>query len=318
MKARSTHSTDKARMVWAFAITSIALFMTTLDNLVVTTALPVIRHDLHASLAGLEWTVNAYTLTFAVLLLTGRRARRPLRPPPAFRDRPRDLHRRLRPGGARRIGERVDRGTRDPGARRRDRAAADVDDPLGSGAAESPRSRARRLGWDRRPRRRARPARRRRDRARHLLAVDLLVERSVRARADPARAQEAAGDTRLEQAARPARPRPLGRRPARGRLGSRPRQRSRLDVGRSCQPPSSPGPSSSRCSSSGSSARQRRCCPCASSATALSPRRTPPRCSCSSGCSARSSCSPSTSRPCRAPHHSRQACGSCPGQRCRS
>src|SRR5438093_935790 len=63
--------TDKARMLWAFAITSIALFMTTLDNLVVTTALPVIRHDLHASLQGLEWTVNAYTLTFAVLLITG-------------------------------------------------------------------------------------------------------------------------------------------------------------------------------------------------------------------------------------------------------
>jgi EmrB/QacA subfamily drug resistance transporter len=58
-------------MLWTFAITSTALFMTTLDNLVVTTALPVIRKDLHASLAGLEWTVNAYTLTFAVLLLTG-------------------------------------------------------------------------------------------------------------------------------------------------------------------------------------------------------------------------------------------------------
>src|SRR5437762_4871154 len=71
MKAPSTHTSDRARMLWAFAITSIALFMTTLDNLVVTTALPVIRHDLHASLTGLEWTVNAYTLTFAVLLLTG-------------------------------------------------------------------------------------------------------------------------------------------------------------------------------------------------------------------------------------------------------
>src|SRR2546423_12466901 len=71
MKAGSTHMSDRARMLWAFAITSIALFMTTLDNLVVTTALPVIRHDLHASLSGLEWMVNAYTLTFAVLLLTG-------------------------------------------------------------------------------------------------------------------------------------------------------------------------------------------------------------------------------------------------------
>src|SRR5918912_1559699 len=71
MKARSTHTSDRTRIAWTFAITSIALFMTTLDNLVVTTALPVIRHDLHASLQGLEWTVNAYTLTFAVLLLTG-------------------------------------------------------------------------------------------------------------------------------------------------------------------------------------------------------------------------------------------------------
>src|SRR6266487_2188306 len=56
---------------WTFAITSTALFMVTLDNLVVTTALPVIRNDLHSGLSGLEWTVNAYTLTFAVLLLTG-------------------------------------------------------------------------------------------------------------------------------------------------------------------------------------------------------------------------------------------------------
>jgi EmrB/QacA subfamily drug resistance transporter len=57
--------------IWTFAITSLALFMTTLDNLVVTTALPVIHRDLHASLSGLEWTVNAYTLTFAVFLITG-------------------------------------------------------------------------------------------------------------------------------------------------------------------------------------------------------------------------------------------------------
>ncbi|HSP72968.1 MAG TPA: DHA2 family efflux MFS transporter permease subunit [Gaiellaceae bacterium] len=59
------------RTLWAFVITSTAAFMVTLDNLVVTTALPVIRVDLHASIEGLEWTVNAYTLTFAVLLLTG-------------------------------------------------------------------------------------------------------------------------------------------------------------------------------------------------------------------------------------------------------
>src|SRR3954466_4689368 len=61
----------KARVFWTFAITSVGVFMVTLDNLVVTTALPVIREDLHASIENLEWTVNAYTLTFAVLLLTG-------------------------------------------------------------------------------------------------------------------------------------------------------------------------------------------------------------------------------------------------------
>ena len=63
--------TAKTRTIWTFAITSAAVFMATLDNLVVTTALPVIREDLHATVESLEWTVNAYTLTFAVLLLTG-------------------------------------------------------------------------------------------------------------------------------------------------------------------------------------------------------------------------------------------------------
>src|SRR5580765_4603216 len=63
--------THKTSIWWTFAITSTALFMVTLDNLVVTTAIPVIRQDLHAGISGLEWTVNAYTLVFAVLLLTG-------------------------------------------------------------------------------------------------------------------------------------------------------------------------------------------------------------------------------------------------------
>jgi EmrB/QacA subfamily drug resistance transporter len=63
--------TARTRTIWTFAITSAAVFMATLDNLVVTTAIPVIRKDLHASVESLEWTVNAYTLTFAVLLLTG-------------------------------------------------------------------------------------------------------------------------------------------------------------------------------------------------------------------------------------------------------
>jgi EmrB/QacA subfamily drug resistance transporter len=61
----------RTRILWTFAISSIALFMAALDNLVVTTALPVIRASFQANLAELEWIVNAYTLTFAVLLLTG-------------------------------------------------------------------------------------------------------------------------------------------------------------------------------------------------------------------------------------------------------
>ena len=71
MTERKIEMSKRARMLWTFGITTVALFMVTLDNLVVTTALPVIRRSLHSSLAGLEWTVNAYTLTFAVLLLTG-------------------------------------------------------------------------------------------------------------------------------------------------------------------------------------------------------------------------------------------------------
>ncbi|MCX5335999.1 DHA2 family efflux MFS transporter permease subunit [Streptomyces sp. NBC_00140] len=57
--------------VWAVAITSMAGFITALDNLIVTTALPSIREDLGGGLEDLEWTVSAYTLTFAVLLMFG-------------------------------------------------------------------------------------------------------------------------------------------------------------------------------------------------------------------------------------------------------
>lgn len=58
-------------VAWALIITSVAGFMAALDNLVVTTALPSIRKDLGGALSDLEWTVNAYTLTFAVLLMFG-------------------------------------------------------------------------------------------------------------------------------------------------------------------------------------------------------------------------------------------------------
>ena len=56
---------------WTLVLASLGVFMTALDALVVTTALPVLRADLGASLSNLEWTVNAYNLAFACLLLTG-------------------------------------------------------------------------------------------------------------------------------------------------------------------------------------------------------------------------------------------------------
>ncbi|MDK1347974.1 MFS transporter [Streptomyces sp. 378] len=68
MSQRTAHRGGAA---WALVITSVAGFMAALDNLVVTTALPSIREDLGGGLHDLEWTVSAYTLTFAVLLMFG-------------------------------------------------------------------------------------------------------------------------------------------------------------------------------------------------------------------------------------------------------
>jgi EmrB/QacA subfamily drug resistance transporter len=64
---------DGNRRWWTLAAMCFALFMVMLDNTVVNVALPSIQHDLHTSIAGLEWTVNAYTLAFGVLLVTGGR-----------------------------------------------------------------------------------------------------------------------------------------------------------------------------------------------------------------------------------------------------
>src|SRR3954464_5839830 len=62
---------QRTRTRSTLAIVSLALFMVVLDNLIVTVALPSIRRDLGASLQQLEWTVNAYTLDFAVTLIPG-------------------------------------------------------------------------------------------------------------------------------------------------------------------------------------------------------------------------------------------------------
>jgi MFS family permease len=65
--------TDDNRKWWTLGAMCFALFMIMLDNTVVNVALPSIQQDLGASISGLEWTINGYTLSFAVLLATGGR-----------------------------------------------------------------------------------------------------------------------------------------------------------------------------------------------------------------------------------------------------
>ena len=72
-KIRSLQMNADNRRWWALGAMCFALFMIMLDNTVVNVALPSIQRSLNASTASLEWTVNAYTLSFAVLLVTGGR-----------------------------------------------------------------------------------------------------------------------------------------------------------------------------------------------------------------------------------------------------
>jgi EmrB/QacA subfamily drug resistance transporter len=73
MNSMNTEIKPKApsHAIWALILAPIGVFLTSLDVVVVSTALPVLRTDLHASLSDLEWTINAYNLAFACLMLTG-------------------------------------------------------------------------------------------------------------------------------------------------------------------------------------------------------------------------------------------------------
>src|ERR1700730_11259970 len=62
---------DSTARNWVLAVTSLASFMMALDAMVITTAFATIRSEFRASVETLQWTVNAYNLAFAVLLLTG-------------------------------------------------------------------------------------------------------------------------------------------------------------------------------------------------------------------------------------------------------
>ena len=168
----------RAMTFWTFVVTSVAVFMVSLDNLVVTTALPVIKADLGASLSGLEWTVNAYTLTFAVLLLTGAalgdrfgRKRMFLVGLAVFTAG--SAAAALAPSIEALVAARALQGV-----------GGAIVTPLtltilsARRASGPPRHGAGHLGRRQRPRRRARPGRRRRHRRGPLLAVDLLAQRA--------------------------------------------------------------------------------------------------------------------------------------------
>jgi MFS family permease len=71
--------TDANRRWWTLGAMCFALAMVMLDNTVTNVALPSIQRSFDASLSALEWTVNAYTLSFAVLLVTGGRLARIVR-----------------------------------------------------------------------------------------------------------------------------------------------------------------------------------------------------------------------------------------------
>ena len=59
------------KSIAVLALTGTALFMIVLDNLIVASALPSIERSLHTSIGNAQWVLDAYILTFAVLILTG-------------------------------------------------------------------------------------------------------------------------------------------------------------------------------------------------------------------------------------------------------
>ena len=250
-----TEAVASRSRIWTLVIVSVGLFMVVLDNLVVNVALPSIHRDLGASMQSLEWTVNAYVLAYAVLLLTGaalgdRFGRKRMFIVGIALFTAASAGRALAPTIGLLIAARALQGV---GAR--DRHAADADPAGRRLPARKARPRARRLVGDQRHRRRARPARRRRRDPARLLALDLLDQRPGRPRARPARRPPAARRATARARARPARPGARLDRPVRARLRPDPRPDDRLDR------PRGPGLARRRRRAAGRLRRRRSCAP---------------------------------------------------------
>src|SRR5690242_17377308 len=129
--------TEGNRKWWTLGAMCFALFMVMLDNTVVNVALPSIQRDIHAQISELEWVINGYTLTFAVLIATGG-ARRHLRAQADVPRRRRDLRGHVRHGRVRPEPGDADREPCDSGHRG---GADDARDPLDH-HARLPRRRA--------------------------------------------------------------------------------------------------------------------------------------------------------------------------------
>src|SRR6266567_8977843 len=224
------------RQRWTLILTSVASLMVGLDLTVVTTALNTIRLDLGASIAELDWTINAYTLTIGVLLLTAA----------AVGDR---LGRRrvlvaglavftassaacaLAPSIGGLIAARAA-----PGHRHRHGAAAGTGAAGGGVPAGNSRQGHGPVRRDHGPGHSRRPRHRRGGRPGPGLAVDLLAERPDRHCPDPARLEVHRRSPRPAHPVRRCWLGPVGRRSARPRVGAGPGHRGRLGIAAGLRP----------------------------------------------------------------------------------
>ena len=226
--------TESRRRGWTLAIVSIGLFMVVLDNLVVSVALPSIHRDLGASIQALEWTVNAYVLSYAVLLLTGaalgdRFGRKRMFMAGIALFTASSAAAALAPSTGLLIAARAIQGV---GAAIVD--AADADAARRRVSACAAWRRTRRLVGNQRDRRRARPAGRRRRHPGRLVALDLLDQRADRSRAGAARRSATDREPRSQPPPRPARARARLERPVRNRVRARALAVAGLDQPRRC------------------------------------------------------------------------------------